>query len=375
MQLSVSKLNEAYETLSDENRRILYDAKLKALNARGLGSESSPLHTGNESVQEQWRKAQEERIYREKEQKAAENIAELKKKVEIYENAIKEADKAERERVEKEKRQSQGWWAYLTGSANLKTPREDFARKERLQQNASTYINLQRARNELRRCEADKEEMIRIRKIAKDREAKEKEQKMKETRERMAREAEAKRKENEQKMREQRERVAREEEMRRQETARQEVKERIEKERKEKQQREAAAKQKEARQAEIRERDLRDLLRQKIEKLNSERERAEAERAKTEPPKQNQRAHNQPPNQRNSTRHRPINPQQERRADNRRKKPEPTPNICRNNNFWPRIDGRHQCSVCLQQFGTFVLKCPSCERLACVSCKKRMGSH
>ena len=340
-----------------------------------MGSESSPLDKGNESVLEQWRKAQEERIYQEKEQKAAENIAELKRKVEKYEDAIKEADKSERERVEKEKRQSQGWWAYLTGSLNLETPREEFARKEWLQQNASTYINLQRARNELRRCEADKEEMIRIRKLAKDREAKEKEQKMKETRERMAREAEAKRKENEQKMREQRERMAREEEIRRQETARQEVKERIEKEWKEKQQREAAAKQKEARQAEIRERDLRDQLRQRIEKLNSERERAEAERAKTEPPKQNQGAHNQPPNQRNSTEHRPTNPKKERRAENRRKKPEPIPKVCRNNNFWPRIDGMHRCSVCLEQFGNFVLQCPSCERLACVSCKKRMSTH
>lgn len=310
-------------------------------------------------MQEQCRRFQEDKIYREKERESLGKIAELKKNVEMYEDLIKKAEKSERERIEKEKQQSQGWWAFLMGPSKPNEAQEEILRQERLQQNASRSIKLQWARNELRKCEVEREEMIRRHKIAKDRETKEKEQKMKETRERMARE----------------------EEVRRKEAASRAARERFEKEQKERQQREAAARQNEARQAEIKERDQRDLLRKKMEKQVLERERAEAERARAEraraePPKPNQGPHQRAPNQQTPKKNRHANPPQpESRTSGRQKGPEQKFTICRNNSFWPRVDGRHQCTVCLQHFGTFVLKCPDCGKLACVSCKKRLGGH
>ena len=48
---------------------------------------------------------------------------------------------------------------------------------------------------------------------------------------------------------------------------------------------------------------------------------------------------------------------------------------CIHSGFWPKVEGRNQCSVCSHFFNSFILRCPSCHRLACASCKKTISSR
>ena len=47
---------------------------------------------------------------------------------------------------------------------------------------------------------------------------------------------------------------------------------------------------------------------------------------------------------------------------------------CLHLGFWPKVEGKHRCAVCSQDFYRFVLQCPYCQMMACASCKKQLRS-
>lgn len=49
----------------------------------------------------------------------------------------------------------------------------------------------------------------------------------------------------------------------------------------------------------------------------------------------------------------------------------PDAKVCFHDRFWPKINGRHQCSMCSKMYNGFILQCPKCGIMACASCKKR----
>lgn len=46
--------------------------------------------------------------------------------------------------------------------------------------------------------------------------------------------------------------------------------------------------------------------------------------------------------------------------------------VCRHKKFWPKVNGRHECSICLKTFHSFVLQCPNCNIMACAPRKKSL---
>lgn len=85
------KLQEAYETLKDENKRILYDARFTFLR-RGFSrapSEDSLKKNAENALRERMKREKREREWMETERVAMENIVRLEKEIEALLARIK----------------------------------------------------------------------------------------------------------------------------------------------------------------------------------------------------------------------------------------------------------------------------------------------
>lgn len=179
---------------------------------------------------------------------------------------------------------------------------------------------------------------------AREREAKEREERLREER------IKAQREQNEKRKREQDSARAREEASRKAEESQREARER-----------EAAQEManQRIRETERRERDLRQRLFEKLAKQDTE----------GKMPRQNQ---NQPTD---STTPRSWNSSTSQTPRRQNRRPAPQTGVCRHRKFWPKVQGRNQCSVCFKTFNGFVLQCPECKILACASCKKGLRGN
>ena len=68
--------------------------------------------------------------------------------------------------------------------------------------------------------------------------------------------------------------------------------------------------------------------------------------------------------------HRNTHPRKQQRSRSTTQ-PEPATRMCLHKNFWPKVQGRHECNVCLVTFPNFILQCPHCQLMACASCKRQ----
>ena len=65
---------------------------------------------------------------------------------------------------------------------------------------------------------------------------------------------------------------------------------------------------------------------------------------------------------------------QPRKQQNSGSKPksEAARKACSHRQFWPKVQGRYECSVCLETFPSFILQCPQCQIMACASCRRQI---
>ena len=269
------------------------------------------------------------------------NIRSLDQNVWFFEATIRELDRKEQERVAQEK-QAQGWLSYLTNPWAAKSVEtKEREQRERLQQRASASIKLERARTQKIQAEQDHARILAAQQQAREREAQEREERLREER------IKAQREQNEKWKREQDAARAREEASRKAEESQRQARE--------KEAAQEAMKQR-IRETERRERDLRQRLFENLTKQDTE----------GKMPHQNQKSPTDSPTPRsgNSTSQTP------RRQNRRPAAQTGSTRVCRHREFWLKVQGRNECSVCFKTFNGFVLQCPGCKILACASCKK-----
>lgn len=46
--------------------------------------------------------------------------------------------------------------------------------------------------------------------------------------------------------------------------------------------------------------------------------------------------------------------------------------VCQHGKFWPKIEGRHSCSICHITQKQFAFRCPDCKMVACASCRQTL---
>ncbi|MCJ1467594.1 hypothetical protein MMC07_006219 [Pseudocyphellaria aurata] len=383
------KLAEAYYNLYDENRRILYDAK--------------------EAQRGTLRRDTQEKEWTEKERVAAEKIMRLETEIEKIAATIKNYDRLERERLEKEK-QSSGWWSFLSSlgeSAETAKKRASSARSEAhdramqpvmLKLAQDRLMSSKRDMAEIQRKRAEQEQENRER-GARAREAKEafahqqEELKRNEAAKRAAQEKERQAQEARRKEAEAGQRATREKEIRERD-----LRERLRRKMDEQASTTSAAQQKATREMEIRERDLRERLRRKMgaqaspttAKVDVVKEKAQEETTKTKA--EAAQPSSQFPNP--GLRHHPLDgsdppstshltpqpfPKPETNATlqpaHARQRGPPKPKAstsCSHKSFWPKVQGRHKCSVCSRILPMYIFQCDGCGVRACNDCRKML---
>jgi curved DNA-binding protein CbpA len=334
--MCANKLQEAYETLYDEDKRRVYDARY-CFRQQGFGNtpEQTQSHQrSNEELTEKLRVEKRDREWSAQAQSRASNIMRLRQDLSALEATFREMQVKQRERQAQED-SSKGLFGYLSSfwSANPGKTEEERRREEleEVQKQTSTSIRLQRAKILLRATEHDHQNMLREQDQIKNEES------LRWLRAKVQKEQEAmKRRASEQKEAARARKAAFEkaqsEARRREQTEERRRREQLDSER--------------------RERDLRQEL---LDKLAEQNPRG------TQPGPSQYRSPNPTT---------PWTTNNRASARNRRPKEPQTQMPCRHLKFWPKVAGRHECSICAKTFHGFVLQCPDCGILACAGCRR-----
>ncbi|MCJ1390141.1 hypothetical protein MMC18_002999 [Xylographa bjoerkii] len=360
-------LNEAYDTLGDSNRRVLYDAKYAGIKAKHVSeaqerrqqesarAAAETAHTAAGSARrerEQWQDVQRKRAeaaHREKEALASveAEIQKLKIQVDGLEKTARESLKTDK--------QGDGWWGVFSGwdrTAEDIEKEKTKRQQEILQRLARERIKMAQLKRDLERFQQSKDAQL---KIMQESELKFKVLEENALREQRLREDAIKRKAAEESAKEEAVRRKAGEElaarmraqwMRQQEERR--AKAKAAEEEREAQERFARERTKEA---------ARERLAAMLEREAAAKAEQEAETARR---------------QKRSQRTTPVWADRHGREHGEKSKPSNS-SSCAHSGFWPKVEGRNQCSVCSHYFNSFILQCPSCHRLACASCKKEMS--
>ena len=344
----MTKLQDAYDTISDPTRRRAYDLRWPSIRD-GLRARQESEKRQAEATQAEAKRAAEARARKQQEEKAREerlqnleqdrwkyedDIFELSRVIRKLVADLKRLKDQDDEDARKEKERN-GWWAYLTSPIYGKVKEMDEQKQERdnkrLQRNAAKTIKesdvaakeakLQQLQNALRDVNG---------RIAAEKNKVEDEKRRVEAEER-ARKMKIEEEERYRAMRDTREMMVR----RRREHAEEAAKKA----------REAQAA-REAWEAQEREREAqeREETRRQMEIL---RKRAEAIRKREEAAKNTREV----PNHRSG------------RA---------TQSTCRHHGWWPKVEGRQLCGRCNTFQHRFLLQCPGCNIMACASCSKSL---
>ncbi len=341
--MSVIKLQEAYETLYDEHKRRLYDAKC-CFPQQGFGStqQGPQAHQqSNEDVVDESGVEERDREWSAQAQSRASNIKRLRQDLSALEATFNEMQFKERERKMNEDSDT-GLLGYLSSfwSAKPAKTKEEKRKEEleRTQQQTRTSVRLRMAKFQLQQAEQEhlnrlrEQDHIKFEESLKKRKART--QKEQEARNRRAREQEEAAR-------------AREAAFKKaQDEARQ--RHRTEERRRREQQ-----------DNERRERDLRQELLDRLAKQNGRGNQPgqnESRFSSSAAPKSANT--NAFPRSRRPTQHTPNSGAQRR--------------VCRHKKFWPKVNGRHECSICLKIFHSFVLQCPDCNIMACAPCRRSL---
>lgn len=360
------------------------------------------MYDTSDALRQRLKREREEREWTEKERVATEKIVRLEKEIE---KIAKNYDQLERERLEKEK-QSSGWWGFfssLGGSAET-------AKKRAIGEARFRDIQTAMLKDQLMSLKYDKAEVQRKR-AEQERENKERGARAREAKEAFARQQEEiKKKEATRRAAQEKERQAREARQeavaaRQKETRETEIRERDLRERLRREMEQAsttsAARQKATREMEIHERDLRELLRRKLDgqanpaaaKVDVKNEKAQAEATQTKAEAAQPSSHSPNPHLQHhpldgswrsgppSTSHptpQPFtnpetNPTPRTAHARQRGPPKPkAPTGCSHRPLWPKVQGRHQCSVCSRWLPKYIFQCDWCGVRACNDCRKTL---
>ncbi|MCJ1434968.1 hypothetical protein MMC27_004338 [Xylographa pallens] len=363
-------LNEAYETLGDANRRVLYNAGYPGIRAKHASEaqerqRQESARAAAENVRsaadsaggerEQWQDLQRKRAEAARIEKAGLTGVELE--IQKLEMQIHSLDKTAKESLNADK-QGDTWWDYLTGwgrtAENIekeKTKRQ----QEILQRLASERIKMAQLTRDLERFQQSKNAQL---KIMRESELKFKVLEAKALREQRLREDAIRRKAAEESAREEAVRQKASEEL----AARRREEWRRQQEEWKTRQEERIAKAKAAEE----ERKERERLARERTREAARMKRDAAEKAELEAELARQEGRSQ--------RTVPVWAETHGRRERKDSKPRKS-SSCVHSGFWPKVQGRNQCSVCSQFFNLFVLQCPSCHRLACASCRKEITSR
>ena len=372
----MTKLQNAYDTISDATKRREYDLRWPSIRD-GLRARQESEKRQAEATQAEEKRAAEAKAKRQQEDKAREerlrnleqnrskydgDIFELSRAIRKLAADLKRYKEQDDEDARKEKERN-GWWAYLTSpiyrQAKETDEQEQERKNRRLHRDAAKRIKgsdlaekearLKSLQDALRRVDdriavekrkaADEkrrvEEEERARKFKMEQEARDRA--LREERERMAKWQREQDEQAAKRAREARERMAR---------WQREQAERVEKEAREAQAaREAWEAQERERAAAVREERRRDLERLQKELKN----RAEAMRRTEEAAKKAKKA----------PKHRSGRTTQ-------------STSTCRHAGWWPKVEGRQLCGKCDTFQNRFLLQCPGCQMVACASCQKSL---
>ncbi|MCJ1280385.1 hypothetical protein MMC21_008213 [Puttea exsequens] len=266
MDLVGVKLHEAYETLSDDDRRRKYDAERCIIreNCGSAQADATVKQEREESEKEAARVRERDREWAAQRQIPQNRMARLKQEIRSAEAAIKEMERKEWEKMEQEK-QARGWltyilnpWSTMIFETEQEKKQKSRERIERMRQRTSKERMLQAAKQQLTQADLEYQNIISTQKQTREREDRSREERMRDAslkrqREQLARERAAI-------ARRAREEAARAAEEVRRETARKE---------KEGEAAQAAAAGRQAQEAERKERDLRQQLFERIAKQNT----------------------------------------------------------------------------------------------------------
>ncbi|MCJ1286320.1 hypothetical protein MMC26_005665 [Xylographa opegraphella] len=352
-------LNEAYETLGDANRRVLYNAEYPGIrakhafeaqmrqqqeSARTAAEKSKTAADSARMEREQWEDLQRKRAEVIRIERAGLMAVELEiQKVELQ---IHSLEKTAKESLNADKR-GDTWWGYFTGWG--KTADNIEKKKTKRQQEI------------LQRLASERIKMAQL--LIRESELKFRVLEEKALREQRLREDAVRRKAAEE--------SAREEAVRRK--AAEEFAARMREERRRQQeelnrwQDEQTAKAKAA-EEQLRERER--LAREQTREAARERLAATMKREAAAKAEEAQTARRQDRSQRST----PAWAARNGKAEQKKPKSSKS-SACAHSGFWPKVYGRNQCSVCTQFFNSFILQCPTCSFLACASCKKGMSSR
>ena len=373
----VTKLQNAYDTISDPKKRREYDLRWPSIRD-GLRARQESEKRQAEATQAEAKRAAETRAKKQQEDSAREerlrnleqnrrkyegDIFELSRVIRKLEADLKRLKEQDDEDARKEKERN-GWWAYLKSPIYGQVKETDEQKQERDnqcgQRNAAKTIKgsylaekearLQRLQDALRdvngRIAIEKrkvEEEERARKLKMEQEARDRA--MREERERMAKWL---RERDEQAaimvrdaqaailLREARERAAKWQRERAEQAAKEAREAQAAQEAWEAQERERMAQARERAAAAAEQRRRREA------KLRAESTRRTEEAAKTT---------------KKAPKHRSG------RA---------TQSTCRHDGWWPKVEGRQLCGKCDTFQNRFLLQCPGCQMVACASCQKSL---
>jgi len=334
----MQKINEAHQTLYNDHKRTLYDAKLRL--ARPFAG-TSHQHTAQEH--DGYQGMRKKQAYEELQKKQAEQqkqadlqrqalgkmiiMDRLRAESKALEEGLRGLDDAERGQSEKDKQAWEGFASFTTPFTTLGIDEESGQRcQEILRQRIRLSVKLGQVKKQLAGHEVEHQ------KILDD-----------------LREAEAKvwarREEEEDKEREREEAREQEEAAKKAEAAQNEADEKV--------RAEAAAAE-----AKLRER-IWMYRKQDLEERLARNAREEKETHKS--------AHHQ------SSQVRPSHPWENAlHSDGNSIQASPQDfEACSHSKIWSRVMGKYGCSNCGDQYHTWILQCPGCEKLVCTRCQKQ----
>lgn len=355
-------LATAYETISDPEKRKIYDLQWERIKHR-QNTEQEARKRQAEAAEAERKRAAEERSNRQKEQRASQEclqqleklrasldsrIFELNREIRRLTADVKRLQEQDDEESRKA-RERNSWWAYLTspvyGSKVQETAEQKQQRDhERHQRQASRRIKGSEVGQKEARLQSLKSALQGVdARIA----------------------AERKKIEDEA-------RAQRQEKLRKEQEARRQFEERQQRERYAKWQAEAAQEARERAQAAKEAREAEAAAKEEARKVQAAREEARKAReaaaaaarkrfskpAAPAPPFPNPSSSSSS-HQRASTSN----------SSSNYKKP------CRHSAFWPKLEGSHLCSHCNTIQRRFAFQCPGCKMVACASCRQSLRNE
>jgi hypothetical protein len=339
------KLQNAYATVSDPDKRRVYDVRWVGIREKLRAQKESDRRQA-EAAETEKKRAAEESAKRQKEDDARqEHIRLLRISKSRYDNDIFETRRivrrlaAELKRLQdqddedsRKEKERNGWWAYLAspiyGRVNETDEQKQARESERLHRIASRRIKGSELREKEAKLQRQQDALQDVNsKIAAEKK-------------RVEDEASAQTRENKLRM----EQEARDRELR----ARKEMAERLAKIQKEQAERAATA----AREAQAARR-----AREAQEARDTQKAREAREARETRETQERIRA---------AERSRREVQEAARRAS------ASTQSTCRHDRFWPKLEGRHLCESCDTFQRRFAYQCPGCRMIACASCRQTL---